>query len=103
MQRVGFAVSGVKVGLMEQGVRVVGGIANIVCYVVWLQRITIIAGDWVNRNGMERFGVVVDTGKVGVMEQGVTVAGGTANIVCFVVWLEQIVTIAGDCVNQNGM
>jgi hypothetical protein len=44
---------------MELGVRVAGGTANIVCFVVWLQQIVIIAGDWVNRNGMEKVGVVV--------------------------------------------
>jgi hypothetical protein len=35
-----------------------------VCFVVWLQKIVIIAGDWVNMNGMERVGVVVSRGKV---------------------------------------
>jgi hypothetical protein len=60
---------GVKWGVvMEQGVRVVGGTAGIVCFVVWLQQIVIIAGYCVNRNGMGRVGVVVSKGEVGVME-----------------------------------
>jgi hypothetical protein len=71
-------------------------------FFVWLQQIVTIAGYCVDRNGMERVGV--SRGKVLVMmEQGVRVVGGTANIVCFVAWLQQIVIIAGDCVNRNGI
>jgi hypothetical protein len=46
---------------------------------------------------------VVSGGLVRVMELGVRVAGDTANIVCIVVWLQQIVIVAGDCVNWNGI
>jgi hypothetical protein len=34
-------------------------------FCLWLQEIILIAGDCVNRNGMERFGVVIISGKVG--------------------------------------
>jgi hypothetical protein len=68
---------------------------------VWLQQIVIIAGDCVNRNGTEMVVVVVSGCKVGVMKQGVRVAGGTADIVCFVMWLQEIVLKAGDCVTRT--
>jgi hypothetical protein len=105
MERFGVVVIRVLcLGVMELFVRVVGDTANIVCFVVWLQQIVLIAGDCVNRIGMERFGVVVIRVLcLGVMEQGVRVAGNTANIVCFGFWIQQIVLIAGDCVNRNGM
>jgi hypothetical protein len=101
---IGLWLVGVKlVVVIEQGVRVVGGTANIVGFLVWLQQIISLAGDCVNRNEMQRVGFAVSGVKVGLMEQGVRVAGGTANIVSFVVWLKQIVIIAGECVNRNGM
>jgi hypothetical protein len=49
---------------MEQGVRVAYGTGNIVCFVVWLQQIVIIAGDWVNWNEIARVQVVDSKGKV---------------------------------------
>jgi hypothetical protein len=53
------------VGVMEQGVRAAGDIANIVCFGVWLQQIILIAGKCVNRNGMETFGLLVSGVKCG--------------------------------------
>jgi hypothetical protein len=80
-------------------VRVVGGTAGILCFVVWLQQTVIIAGYCVNRNGMERVGVVVSGSKLGVMELGVRVAGGTTGIAT-----GQLVTIKwwGDGIGCEG-